>query len=197
MAKKKAAKAPKRVVKKSVKKPVPKAVKKAAKKVARTSVAKRRPKAAAKSAAQKPAKRAAKKAVAKAPVATGSALLRVSPGFTANDAAASIAWYCDVLGFTPGERWEYEGEFRGGSVQSGNVTINIGQDDWKLGRYRVKGVGMRMYIAMGPDIDAYANQIKARGGTLAQEPKDEWGMRTFSIDDPDGFKLTFMATPAT
>lgn len=185
MAKKKAAKAPKRAVKKAVKK------------VVRTSVAKRRPKATAKRAAKTPAKRTVKKAVAKAPVAKGSALLRVSPGFTANDAAASIAWYCDVLGFTLGERWEHQGEFRGGSVQSGNVTINIGQDDWKLGRYRVKGAGMRMYISTGPDIDAYANQIKARGGTLAQELKDEWGMRTFSIDDPDGFKLTFMATPAT
>jgi uncharacterized glyoxalase superfamily protein PhnB len=173
MAKKKAAKAPKRVMRK----PVKKAVKKSVRKVARRAVAKAAP----------------KKAVKKAPAARGFALQSVAPGFTANDAAASIAWYCDVLGFTRGERWEYEGEFRGGEVKSGNVTINIGQDDWKLGRFRVKGAGMRIYITTGPGIDAYAKEIQGRGGTLAQEPKDEWGMRTFSIDDPDGFKLTFMS----
>lgn len=172
MAKKKVTKAPK----KSMKKPVKKAGKKSVKKVVRKAAAKAAP----------------RKAVKKAPVAAGFSLQSVAPGFTANDAAASIAWYCDVLGFTRGERWEYEGEFRGGEVKSGNVTINIGQDDWKLGRDRVKGAGMRIYITTGPGIDAYAKEIQARGGTLAQEPKDEWGMRTFSINDPDGFKLTFM-----
>ena len=177
MARKKAAKAPKKSMKKPVKKAVKKAVKKSVKKVVRTAAAKAAP----------------KKAVRKAPVARGFTLQSVAPGFTANDAAASIAWYCDVLGFTRGERWEYEGEFRGGEVKFGNVTINIGQDDWKLGRFRVKGAGMRIYITTGPGIDVYAKEIQARGGTLAQEPKDEWGMRTFSIDDPDGFKLTFMA----
>ena len=33
---------------------------------------------------------------------------------------------------------------------------------------------------MGPDVDGYANAIKARGGTLAHEPKTDWGMRAFS-----------------
>ena len=36
-----------------------------------------------------------------------------------------------------------------------------------------------------------ADRIKARGGTLAQEPKDDWGMRAFSVEDPDGYKITF------
>jgi catechol 2,3-dioxygenase-like lactoylglutathione lyase family enzyme len=119
----------------------------------------------------------------------------VAPGFTANDAAASIKWYCDVLGFTVKERWEHEGQFRGAQIASGAVTINIGQDDWKLGRDRVKGQGSRMYIMTGPGIDEYAEAIKARGGRLDHEPQDGWGMRSFSINDPDGVKLTFM-TPA-
>ena len=119
-------------------------------------------------------------------------LLSVAPGFTANDAAASIKWYCDVLGFTVKERWEHDGEFRGAQIASGAVTINVGQDDWKLGRDRVKGQGTRIYILTGPGIDQYAEAIKARGGRLDHEPQDGWGMRAFSISDPDGFKLTFM-----
>ena len=187
MAKKKAAKAAPKKSAKSVKKSA-KSVKKSAKTSVKKVVRKAVKKAAAKTTARKPA--------AKAPVRRGFALESVSPGFTANDAAASIAWYCDVLGFTQGERWEHEGQFLGGQVTSGAITINIGQDDWKMGRDRAKGQGTRIYISTGPDIDTYANQIKARGGVLAQEPKDDWGMRAFSINDPDGFKLTFMTTPA-
>ena len=146
--------------------------------------------APAKAAARKPVKKAAMKAAAKSSKKPG--LLSVAPGFTANDAAASIKWYCDVLGFTVKERWEHEGEFRGAQIASGAVTISIGQDDWKLGRDRLKGQGTRQYIMTGPDIDKYASAIKARGGRLDHEPQDGWGMRTFSITDPDGFKLTFM-----
>jgi len=187
MAKKKAAKAGKRPMKKSVKKFAKKPV---AKRVTKPA-AKRTPNKAA------PKKAAPKKAAkTKAPAQSGFALQSVSPGFTANDAAATIDWYCNVLGFTRGERWEYEGQFVGGEVKSGAIQINIGQDDWKKGRDRIKGQGTHTYIVTGPDIDTYANQIKARGGTLAQEPKDDWGMRAFSIDDPDGFKLTFMTIPA-
>ena len=137
-------------------------------------------------------KKAAPKKITSAPAQGGSSLMRAAPGFTVNDAAASLKWYCDVLGFTAGERWEYEGQFHGGQVVSGPVAINISQDDWKMGRDRVKGQGMSTYIMMGPDIDQYARAIKARGGRLDHEVSEAWGMRSFSITDPDGFKLTFM-----
>jgi len=157
--------------------------KKAKKKAGKSKKSVKKPAAKKAAAARKTAKPAARSA---------SGLQSIAPGFTVNDAAASVAWYCDVLGFKTGERWENNGVYLGGEVISGNVKINLGQDDWKMGRDRVKGAGTRMYITTGPDIDQYADQIKSRGGTLAAEPKDEWGMRTFSINDPDGFKLTFM-----
>lgn len=166
-----------------------KKAKKSTKPVARRTVKKVAKKPMKKAAAKKvAAKRTASKA---APKPGGSALMSVSPGFTANDAAATIKWYCDVLGFSVIERWEHEGRFLGAEIGSGNIKINVGQDDWKLGRDRIKGQGTRTYVTTGPDIDDYAAAIKARGGTLAEEPQDGWGMRAFSINDPDGFKITF------
>ena len=165
-----------------------------AKAVARKPVKKAAIRSATKS-TKKPVKTATKASPAARVAGSGAGLLSVAPGFTANDAAASIQWYCDVLGFTVKERWEHEGEFRGAQIASGAVTINIGQDDWKLGRDRVKGQGTRIYIMMGPGIDEYAAAIKARGGRLDHEPLEDWGLRAFSISDPDGFKLTFM-TPS-
>ena len=120
------------------------------------------------------------------------ALRSVAPGLTVNDIDKSIAWYRDVLGFAVSERWEHEGKLLGAEMRLGDVSFNLGQDDWKMGRDRVKGVGMRMYVTTGPLIDRLADGIKARGGTLTQEPREAWGMRTFAIADPDGFKMTFM-----
>jgi uncharacterized glyoxalase superfamily protein PhnB len=169
--------------------------KKATRKTAKAAPKKAVKKAAKKAAAQNTATRKVptKKAVTKAaPRSRGSALVSIAAGFTANDAAATIKWYCDVLGFKVLERWEHEGRFLGAQIGSGGVVINVGQDDWKQGRDRIKGQGARLYILMGPDVDGFATAIKARGGTLADEPRTEWGMRAFSINDPDGFKLTFM-----
>jgi uncharacterized glyoxalase superfamily protein PhnB len=162
-------------------KPAKKAAKKTTKKAVR-AVAKKA--ASKKAVAKKTAAPAAKKP-------TGHA--RIAAGFTANDANATIKWYTDVLGFKVLERWERDGEFRGASLGSGDIVINIGQDDWKMGRDRVKGQGVRLYITTNTNIDKFAADIKARGGQLDQEPMDGWGTRSFGISDPDGYKLTFMS----
>ncbi len=118
-------------------------------------------------------------------------LTSVSPSLTVNDVEKSLAWYCDVLGFTVDQRWESEGKLLGAEVKAGSVVFMIGQDDWKKGRDRVKGAGVRIYCDTDQDIDRLAARIKANGGTLAQEPKDQpWGMRDLAIDDPDGYKIT-------
>ena len=61
----------------------------------------------------------------------------------------------------------------------------------QIGRERQKGVGSRLHLSTAQDIDRLAAEIKARGGTLDQEPTDmPWGQRVFMITDPDGFKLS-------
>jgi lactoylglutathione lyase len=147
-----------------------------------------------KKAAKPPAKKAAKKPAAKSAKAKkddGLRLTAASPSFTVADVEKSLAWYRDILGFTVGDRWENDGKLMGVELSAGDVLFMIAQDDWKKGRDRVKGEGMRLYCDTTQDIDGIAARIKAAGGTLAQEPKDQpWGTRDLSIDDPDGFKIT-------
>ncbi|HXA19618.1 MAG TPA: VOC family protein [Thermoanaerobaculia bacterium] len=142
--------------------------------------------------AKAPAKAATKRPAAKKAKSDGKLrLTSASPSFTVNDIEKSMVWYRDVLGFTIGERWEDGGKLLGAEMAAGDVSFMIGQDDWKKGRDRVKGVGVRMYCTTDQDIDKLAARIKANGGTLAQEPKDtQWGTRELSIDDPDGYKIT-------
>jgi catechol 2,3-dioxygenase-like lactoylglutathione lyase family enzyme len=116
----------------------------------------------------------------------------VGASFTVNDIQKSLAYYRDVLGFTVKERWEKDGALHGVELAAGCVTFWLGQDDWKKGRDRLKGQGFRMYCGTVQDIDTLAAGIRARGGSLAEEPKDEpWGGRDFAVVDPDGFKITF------
>ncbi len=122
-------------------------------------------------------------------------LISVAPSFTVSDVEKSLAWYRDVLGFAVKERWEDGGKLGGVEMAAGDVSFMLGQDDWKKGRDRVKGEGVRLFSATDQDVDRLAEQVKAAGGTLAQEPNDNWGMRSFSVNDPDGFKITIASRP--
>ena len=133
----------------------------------------------------------AKKAPRAKTQSKGLALSGVTPSFTVSDVAKSLAWYQDVLGCVVKDRWESDGKLMGVEMGAGAVIFMLGQDDWKKGRDRVKGEGFRLYCDTSQDVDRLAAQIKARGGTLAQEPEDEpWGARVLSVVDPDGFKIT-------
>lgn len=170
----------------AAKKKSTKAAKKARKPARRTRKAAKAP--------QKAARRAG--AAARKPVARQKPeslrLRSASPSFTVADIHKSLAYYRDVLGFTPKERWEENGELKGVELVAGSARLWLGQDDWKKGRDRVKGQGFRMYCETAQDIDALAARVRSAGGTIVEEPKDEpWGGRAFGVRDLDGFTITF------
>ena len=151
----------------------------------------KKPAARAKAAKKSPAKRSAANPARAKAADRGLNLSGVATGLTVNDINQTLKWYCDVVGFVITQRWEREGVLTGAEVKAGRATLYLGQDDWQKGRDRVKGLGFRLYFETSQDVDKLAAGIKARGGTLASEPKDEYGMRSFSLLDPTGYQLTF------
>lgn len=118
-------------------------------------------------------------------------LRATTPGFTVNDLQRSLTFYTDVLGFIVKERWNGDsGELRGVMLLAGVCELGLSQDDWAKGRNRKKGEGVRVWCETAQDIDALAQRIKTAGFTLTEEPKNQWGGRNFSVDDPDGYHLT-------
>ncbi|HLB55518.1 MAG TPA: VOC family protein [Gemmatimonadales bacterium] len=114
----------------------------------------------------------------------------ITPGLTVNNLTRSIKFY-EGLGFGVEDRWETDGVLRGVMLRAGGARIGLSQDDWKKGRDRVKGVGLRLWIGTKQDIDRLAAGAKAAGLTLTTEPHDtDWGSRAFEVADPDGFQLT-------
>jgi uncharacterized glyoxalase superfamily protein PhnB len=124
------------------------------------------------------------------PIETELQATTLSPSFTVDDLQKSIGFF-ERLGFGIEERWEEAGVLLGVMVKAGQARIGLSQDDWKRGRDRRKGVGMRVFIGTAQNIDALAARAKAAGLTLDEEPHDTpWGSRAFEVTEPSGFKLT-------
>jgi len=149
-----------------------------------------RKKKAAKKAVRKPVKK--KKAARPKRSKPESLRLRsAQAGYTVNDLEKSVAFYRDILGFTVGEQWKDEGKLMGAEMVAGAVKLWLGQDDWKKGRDRLKGEGVRMYFETIQSVDEIADRIKASGGQLLHDPQTQpWGTRDFGITDPDGYRIT-------
>jgi uncharacterized glyoxalase superfamily protein PhnB len=83
-------------------------------------------------------------------------------------------------------------------MRAGQIEVGLNQDDWKKGRDRAKGIGVRLSIAVStPDgVDAIAARAKSAGIALKSEPRDtEWNSRAFELSDPSGFLVTVFSEP--
>jgi uncharacterized glyoxalase superfamily protein PhnB len=114
----------------------------------------------------------------------------VSPAFTVDNLQQSVSFF-ERLGFGIEERWEENGVLLGVTLRAGEAMINVSQDDWKKGRDRQKGVGLRLYIGTTQNIDQLASDARKAGIALDAEPHDTpWGSRAFEVTEPSGFRFT-------
>ena len=130
-------------------------------------------------------------------MATTQEIVQISaivPTLTVDDLQKSIAFY-EALGFAIDERWEEQGTLRGVMLRAGTTQIGLNQDDWKKGRDRTKGVGVRLSISTRPGtVDEIAKRARNAGITLTSDPHDtEWKSRAFEVSDPTGYLLTIFS----
>jgi catechol 2,3-dioxygenase-like lactoylglutathione lyase family enzyme len=81
---------------------------------------------------------------------------------TVDDLQKSITFY-EALGFAIDERWEEKGTLFGVMLRAGKTQIVLNQDDWKRGRDRKKGIGVRLSISTTPgNVDEIAKRGQER-----------------------------------
>lgn len=115
---------------------------------------------------------------------------------TVADLATSVAWYRDVVGFAVDHEYRRDGHPFAVAMRAGSVRLLLTQDDGARGTDRVRGEGFSLLLTTAVDVDRLAAGIRARGGTLASEPADAWGARSFRLRDPDGFRLAISSPRA-
>ncbi len=88
-----------------------------------------------------------------------------------------------------------KGTLLGVMLRAGRTQIGLNQDDWKKGRDRTKGIGVRLSISTPPgNVDEIAKRVRNAGITLKSDPHDtEWKSRAFEVSDPSGFLLTIFS----
>ncbi len=131
-------------------------------------------------------------------VATPQLAVQISaivPTLTVDDLQKSISFY-EALGFAIDDRWEDNGTLLGVMMRAGKTQIGLNQDDWKKGRDRQKGIGVRVSISTptAGNVDELARRARNAGIALKSEPHDtEWQSRAFEMSDPSGYLLTIFS----
>lgn len=117
----------------------------------------------------------------------------ISPALAVRDVKRAIQFYRDSLGFKMGmvfpdaDNPEYADLSKDGMVIMLIPAKNAGIDS----NQRL-GVGVNLYMQIEGNIDEYYNLVKNKGVKLVADIKDEpFGIRDFTVEDINGYKLTF------
>jgi catechol 2,3-dioxygenase-like lactoylglutathione lyase family enzyme len=106
-----------------------------------------------------------------------------------SDPQASKDFYCNC--FDMSVVWEPDAD---------NVYLSSGVDNLALHRADAVGPGaldhMGFIVGSRDEVDAWAERLRARGVTLAAEPKDHRdGSRSLYCLDPDGLRIQVLYEP--
>ena len=123
-------------------------------------------------------------------------LTSVTPNLITNDVPRALAFYHDVLGFAvvttvPDEApWVFVWMQRDDVNLFLNDAETVKKENPTATGLMVGGSGVAMFVHTD-GVSDYWEQVRDRV-TVVMPLKDQWyGMREFSIADPDGYVLTF------
>jgi uncharacterized glyoxalase superfamily protein PhnB len=117
----------------------------------------------------------------------------ISPTLAVRNMKQTIQFYRDFLGFKMGmafpdaDKPEYADLSKNGMVIMVIPTENVG-----IGAEEKLGTGVNLYMQIDGDIDEYYGEVRNKGVKVLVDIKDEpFGIRDFTVEDINGYKLTF------
>ena len=119
----------------------------------------------------------------------------VVPMLQSSDLQRTITFYTEVLGFEVTGTHEYEGELVWCSLRQDTTHLMFffeGEHDHGDGEIHSHEPGMSGTLYFYPDdADALYETVKDRVEVQSAPQDMPYGMREFSISDPDGYRLSF------
>ena len=117
----------------------------------------------------------------------------ISPTLAVRDMKKTIDFYTKSLGFKLGMCFPDANNPEYADLsKDGMVLMFIPAKNLSISDKEKLGVGVNLYMQIDEDIDNYYDGLKKKGVKIAVEIKDEpFGIRDFTLEDVDGYKLTF------
>ena len=117
----------------------------------------------------------------------------LSPTLAVRNMKETIEFYQNSLGFKMGMAFPDASNPEYADLsKDGMVLMFIPAENLGIGGGEKLGIGVNLYMEIDGDIDEYYNELKKRGVNIVVDIKDEpYGIRDFTIEDVNGYKLTF------
>jgi uncharacterized glyoxalase superfamily protein PhnB len=117
----------------------------------------------------------------------------LSPTLAVKDVKKSVEFYRDSLGFQVGMTFPDAANPEYADLsKDGMVLMFIPAKDVGVGSGEKVGLGVNLYMQIDGDIDEYYSAVKGKNVKIVADIKDEpFGIRDFTVEDPDGYVLTF------
>ncbi len=117
----------------------------------------------------------------------------LSPLLAVRNIKETIEFYKNSLGFTVGMCFPDANNPEYADLsKDGMVLMFIPAEAHGISREEKFGIGIYLYMQIDGDIDKYCEELKKKGVRIAVDIKDEpFGVRDFTVEDVDGYKLTF------
>ena len=127
---------------------------------------------------------------------------KFAPGIKVRDMQRSLDFYIKSLGFmTMDKLVRKNGKIAHASIGIESPVLTLSPiDSVRTPQFKKElkenklGVGVRFHFGMtgARKLDDYFIELKRKGIRIINEPKTEfWGERIFTVEDPDGYTLTF------
>ena len=117
----------------------------------------------------------------------------ISPTLAVRNMKLTIEFYEKHLGFKMGMTFPNADNPEYADLSKGSVVLMfIPAENIGISNEERMGIGVNLYIQIDGDIDEYYNELKNKGVNIIVDIKDEpYGIRDFTVEDINGYKLTF------
>lgn len=117
----------------------------------------------------------------------------LSPMLAVRNMKETIEFYKNTLGFKMGMAFpDADNPEYADLSKDGMVLMFIPAKDHGIGSEEKLGIGVYLYMEIDGNIDEYYAELKNKGVNIMADIKDEpYGIRDFTVEDPDGYRLTF------
>ena len=105
-----------------------------------------------------------------------------------NSLRESVEFYRDALGFEL-VSWEAEAEPPLATLRAGGLRVMLAEQLLTMAR---RGRGVHFLFGVS-DVDDYYERLRAGGVEVAPPADEGWGGRFVTVEDPDRYRLFFVA----